>query len=144
MKPIRTLLLDGLSQKTSPAFRQIQQMAADRVTNVDFSAPAQTANEVLSVWSIRLWNATLRGRRFVGLADFVRVLMGLAPGEKIEQVSFRNGQKTGLVFFSSKTKQPLGAVVSVRTDMDERRSRQNFARANGVYFPAISSTAYTR
>jgi hypothetical protein len=145
VKPSRNSLLDGLSQKAkSPAFRQIQQLAADVATELDSSAPLQTADQVLSIWSIRLWNATLRGRRFVGLAECVREMMKLNPEAKIEQLSLRNGPKVGLVFFDAKTKLPIGAVLSVRSEMDERRSRENLAVANSIYFPKVSANAFAR
>jgi hypothetical protein len=124
MKPITKSLLAGLSpQNTSPAFRQILKMAENRSTEIDSSAPLQSAKDVLSVWSIRLWNATLRGRRFVGLADFVRSLMTLQSDAKIEQIALRNGPKVGLIFFDAKSRIPVGAVVSMRLAMANSASR---------------------
>jgi hypothetical protein len=99
------------------------------------------ASELLSIWSIRLWNATLQARRLVGLADFVRSLMTLSSDEKIEQIALTNGPKTGLVFFLAKTHEPVGAVISVSTEADLKRSHRNWQEAMGQvpYFVAKSS-----
>jgi hypothetical protein len=50
-----------------------------------------------------------------------------------------------LIFFDSSTRQPIGAFVSMRLAMDEKRSSQNLAKANSVPFPAITpASAATR
>ncbi len=138
-------VLDRLSEKpATPALRQIREMAKDSSVEILESAGVQPAHEVLSVWSIRLWNATLRARRFVGLADLVRCLLKLSPDEKVQQIALKSGSKTGLFFFVMKTKEPIGAVISLRTDSDLRRSYKNWEEAKGMPLPVFSASSSAR
>jgi hypothetical protein len=145
MSRLQQAVLDRVPQKTvSPALRQIRQLAKEPGTEMAGHVALQPVQEVLSVWSIRLWNATLRARRFVGLADLVRALMKLSPDEQVEQFALKSGQKTGLVFFVAKTKEPIGAVISVRTEAAERRSYRNWEEANGMTAPVLSAGSSAR
>jgi|GEM_PF-4260930 hypothetical protein len=113
----------------SPAFRQILELAKNPSVRVG-GVQLQTAQEALSIWIVRFNAITLRGRRFVGLTSLLRALNELPPEELVEQVSFSSGLTTGLVFSLAKTKRPLGAVISTRTESDVARSRENWASAN--------------
>jgi hypothetical protein len=145
MSRTQQTVLDRLSARpASPALRQIREMAQDHTVEAGQNVAVQPVHEVLSIWSIRLWNATLRARRFVGLADLVRNLLKLSPDEKVEQITLRSGSKTGLVFFTANTHQPIGAVISVRTDSDVRRSYRNWEEAKGMQFPALFTKSSVR
>jgi hypothetical protein len=114
----------------SPAFRQILELAKDPSVKIGTEGDShQTAQEVLSLWLARFQTITLRGRRFVGLTPLLRALNELPSEELVEQVALSAGLTTGLVFFLAKTKRPLGAVLSTRTESDVARSRENWASA---------------
>jgi hypothetical protein len=114
----------------SPAFRQILELAKDPSVTVGGAGRLQTAQEALSIWLVRFQTITLRGRRFVGLTSLLRSLNELPSEELIEQVTLSVGLTTGLVFFLARTKRPLGAVLSTRTESDVARSRENWVSAN--------------
>jgi hypothetical protein len=139
-------VLDRLPEKSnSPALRQIRELAMDRATESGGRGAVVVgpASELLSTWSIRLWNATLQARRIVGLADFVRSLMSLSPDEKVEQIALTNGPKTGLVFFLANTHEPIGAIISVSTEADIKRSQRNWQDAIGqAPFLAVKSSGH--
>jgi hypothetical protein len=145
MNRIQQSVLNRLSERSaSPALRQIRELAIDESTEVAGGHPVVgPAHELLSIWSIRLWNATLQARRFVGLASLVRSLMKLPPEERVEQIALVNGSRTGLVFFVAETHQPIGAIISVSTDADERRSHRNWEEAMGRA-PFLSTSASAR
>lgn len=118
----KQIVLERLSHsQTSPALRQIRKLASDSDAEVIGSPVVLPAQELLSLWSIRLWNATLRARRIVGLVDLVRALIRLSPERKIEQIAFSGGLKTGIVFFDAQTREPIGGVLSLRHDSDLQR-----------------------
>ncbi len=145
MSRVYPMVLDRLSKKpTSPALRQISEMANDSAVETLGHAAVQPAHEVLSVWSIRLWNATLKARRYVGLADLVRTLLTLSPDQNVEQIALRSGPKTGLVFFIAGTDKPIGAVISVRNESDARRSLENLEEAKGIATPVFSARSAAR
>jgi hypothetical protein len=119
------------SEPESPAFRQILDLANDPCVQVSREPPAvQTAQEFLRIWLVRSETIALRGRKFVGLNSLLRALKALPAEELVEQIALSVCLTTGLVFFSAKTKRPLGAVISTRTEADVARSRANWAAAN--------------
>ncbi|HEY5213071.1 MAG TPA: hypothetical protein VIJ38_08625 [Acidobacteriaceae bacterium] len=145
MSRMQQTVLDRVSERpASAALRQIREMALNENVEVEQRTIVQPAHEVLSVWSIRLWNATLRARRFVGLVDLVRTLLKLSPEEEVEQIALRSGSKVGLVFFAVKTRQPIGAVISAKTDSDVRRSERNWEEAKGMQFPVLFTKSSVR
>jgi len=135
----KTLLkkwLDGAHD--SPALRHIHGMVSSSSVEVSHHTAIQPAQEVISLWSVRLWNSVLRGRRFVGLADLVRELRELSSEDRIEQFSLNAGKKTALLFFEAQTHRPVGAVISVRDGSDVKRSLRNLQEAKGLQVPALS------
>ncbi|SEG43409.1 hypothetical protein SAMN05421819_2912 [Bryocella elongata] len=93
-------------------------------------APVNSAQEVLSTWYARLVNATLNEKRVVGLKSLVQALRSLPADETIEQINVFAKRRTGIVFFSLKSGELIGAIFSTRTDADDRRSQRNFLAAN--------------
>lgn len=138
-KDQRKLLDRMLEGQTAPALRQFRELANDSTSEVQNAGVVQPAEEVLSIWSVRLWNALMRGRRIIGLADLVRSLRRLSPQQPVEQISLTSGLKTGLAFFDSETRLPIGAVISVRSEADVRHSRENYEVAMGMAVPAPSA-----
>lgn len=127
-------LLNGTQ---SPAIKRLVELAESPGVEIS-TAPPQPAREVVSTWAVRLWNATMNGRRVVGLVDLVRSLRELQPEDSIEQISLFRGKETGLAFFLTGASQPVGAVFTLRTREDEVRSERNLRIANGQE-PSTSS-----
>ena len=128
---LKKLVVRLSEEPESPAFRQILELAKDPSVKVSGEGSRlETAQEALSIWLVRFQAITLRGRRFVGLTSLLRALNALPSEELVEQVALSAGLTTGLVFFLAKTKRPLGAVISTRTESDIARSRENWASAN--------------
>lgn len=126
-KRLRSILKRLPSERPSPAFRHIRDMSNDPEVDVSDAAPAiQTAQEALSTWLVRFQNATLRGRRFIGLNELLRALNQLPPESNVEQFALTLGLTTGLLFVEMESGNPLGAVISTRTEDDVSRSQQNW------------------
>lgn len=126
---LKRVLVRLSEEPESPAFRQILELAKDPSVKVS-GGRLQTAQEALSIWLVRFQAITLRGRRFVWLTSLLRALNELPSEDLVEQVAFSVGLTSGLVFLQAKTKRPLGAVISTRTESDIARSRENWASAN--------------
>jgi hypothetical protein len=129
-KRLQSILRQLPSERPSPAFRHIRDMANDPAVDVaDAVSTIQTAEEALSIWLVRSQNAMLRGRRFIGLNELLRALNQLPPKSTVEQFALTLGLTTGLLFVEVESRTPLGAVISTRTDVDDARSRQNWSFA---------------
>ena len=116
---------------SSAAYRQLRALAAAKDVQVTAAPSVQSANEVLSIWQLRLWNSVVKGHRITGLADLVRKLMTLAEDAPVQQIVLLSDKTTGLLFLDD-VDAPLGAVVTTRTQADVARSQRNLARANGA------------
>ncbi len=124
---LKSILRQLPSERPSPAFRQIRDMANDPAVDLaDAAHTIQTADDALSIWVGRATNATLRGRRFVGLNELLRALNQLPPESTVEQFALTLGLTTGLLFVEMESGNPLGAVISTRTEDDVARSQQNW------------------
>lgn len=120
-----------LGRQTFPALPKILALiASDEVTITE--PPVNPAQEVLSTWAPRLLNVILIEKRVLGLKALVQALRELPSDEPIEQINVFAKRRTGIVFFGAKSGRLIGAIFSIQSDVDERRSRANFLAANGV------------
>jgi hypothetical protein len=133
------------SQAPTPVYRQLRELAEDSGTKIRAPRQPETASEVSSVWSIRLWNSVIKGRRFTGLRDLVRNLNTLAPDAPVHQIAFLGTHRTGIVFTTGTDHAVVGAVIaSSRNEEDERRALANWRDANRLQAPAFLTAARSR
>jgi hypothetical protein len=121
----------------SAALQRIQVMASDPQVKWTEAPSLQTADELGSVWSIRLWNSVLKGRRILGLRDFIRSVNQLPPKAEIQQVVLRKKEKTGLVFIDPKRNEVLGAILTSVSAANQQTAQRNASSANGSSPPTF-------
>ena len=135
MIPLITQLIDAAPlSATTPAMKRVRDLAhLDGVRFEQREGYSQPAEHMRALWSARLWNMRRKRRRFVGLPALVRSLAALPREERVQQMSLRHGLSTALVFFRAKDRELVGAVVTVRTAADVKRSWDNYRMANGEW-----------
>lgn len=134
MKQEAKYILHRLEERHhSAAFRQLRKLAESNTVSVDTFTPKNyTAADALGLWLVRQGIAISNKRRFTGLSGLVRSLQGLPGDTLLTQAELKDGLTTGAILFLADTGEPIGAVISVRTEKDVARSWANYERAMGL------------
>jgi hypothetical protein len=94
-------------------------------------APTGPALELRSLWGARLENSLQTRKLVPGLQHLMRNLREMADDEPVDQFQVFSDNLTSLVFFKAGSDKLIGAIVTIRSEEQRRRSLANLLAANG-------------